>query len=144
MQSQRLSSPNLTITDQKANDHDYNRATLMNLNLNTEFTTQEDGSCVLKLIGNVESRNHHLMWFFDSSEALLQNVAAVGAQKLVVDLTTADRIDSEGLRRLLYAQQDFAKQNIQVVLRNPNPHLRRLLRIMQFDLVFPIEMEPDS
>jgi anti-anti-sigma factor len=116
----------------------------MNSNLTTEFTTQEDGSCVLKLIGNVESRNHHLMWFFDSSEALLQAVVAAGAHKLVVDLTATDRIDSEGLRRLLYAQQDFAKQNVEMVLRNPNPHLRRLLRIMQFDLVFPIETEGDS
>jgi anti-anti-sigma factor len=114
----------------------------MNSNLNTEFTCQGDGVCVLKLIGNVESRNHHLMWFFDSSEALLENVIAAGAQKLVIDLTATDRIDSEGLRRLLYAQQDFAKQNVLMVLRNPNPHLRRLLRIMQFDLVFTIEIEP--
>jgi anti-sigma B factor antagonist len=60
-------------------------------------------------------------------------------KKLLIDLTGVEFIDSHGLRVLLNAHKDFSNEDVQIVLQNPNPHLKRLLRIMQFDRVFEIE-----
>jgi anti-anti-sigma factor len=107
--------------------------------LRIEFHDNDDYSCTLQWIGSVESKNCHLMWFFDNSETLLQHLNDVNANRLIIDLSAADRVDSEALRRLFQARQNFLRHNIRIILRQPNPHLRRLLRIMQFDQIFTIE-----
>lgn len=107
--------------------------------LTTEFSRIDLDTWMLSLRGSVESQNHYLMWYFDSSDTLLEKLVAASATKLVINLVDADRIDSEGFRRLFKIRQELAKKNIEIALRNPNEHLSRLLRIMQFDQVFEIE-----
>lgn len=95
----------------------------------------------LKLIGSVDSGTAHLMWFSDSSFALLKELVQADAKKLYIDLAAADSIDSQGLRQLLGAHTEFSRENVQIILQNPNPHLKRLFRIMQFDRVFVVESD---
>lgn len=93
----------------------------------------------LELSGNVDANTAHLMWIAESGEPLLKEMTQAQVKRLIVDLTEVEFIDSHGLRNLLNAHRDFSGQNIQIVLQNPNSHLKRLLRIMQFDRVFIIE-----
>lgn len=109
--------------------------------LSTELTRQSD-VWILKLNGNVDSNTTHLMWFTDSSTSLLNELTQARIKKLLIDLTNLEFIDSHGLRVLLNAHQEFSNANIEIILHNPNSHLKRLLRIMQFDRVFVID-SPD-
>ncbi len=93
----------------------------------------------LKLTGNIDSSTANTMWAVDNSPSLLKEMAQTQVKKLALDLTDVDFIDSHGLRVLLNAHKDFSNENIQIILQNPNAHLKRLLRIMQFDRVFVIE-----
>jgi len=111
----------------------------------TKLTTElaRNGEAwTLKLMGSVDSGTTHLMWFTDSSASLLEELVEARAKKLIVDLTHANSIDSHALRLLLNAHREFSKENIEIILQNPNPHLKRLFRIMQFDRVFTVE--PDE
>jgi anti-anti-sigma regulatory factor len=38
----------------------------------------------------------------------------------------------------------LSQQDIPIILKNPNPHLQRLLRIMQLDRIFVIKHEPQD
>lgn len=107
--------------------------------LRTELNDNDDHSCTLQWVGSVESKNCHLMWFFESIETLLQHLIDVSANRLIIDLSAADRVDSEALRRLFQARQIFLRRNIRIILHQPSAHLRRLLRIMQFDQIFTVE-----
>ena len=109
--------------------------------LSTELTQNNEDTWTLKLIGTVGPRTHQLMWSAESSASLLKELVAAKAKKLSIDLTRAERFDSHGLRLLLNAQKEFAKENIQIILRNPNSHLNRLFQIMQFDRAFEIEFD---
>ena len=106
--------------------------------LSTELTRQSD-VWILKLKGNVDTNTAHLMWFTDNSAPLLKELMQARVKKLLIDLTNLEFIDSHGLRVLLNTHKEFSSENIQIVLQNPNPHLKRLLRIMQFDRIFVIE-----
>ncbi|MBE7469524.1 MAG: hypothetical protein DPW09_09290 [Anaerolineae bacterium] len=108
--------------------------------LSTKLTRQNDVWC-LKLNGNVDVATAHLMWSTDNSASLVKEMVQAKVKKLAIDLTGVDFIDSHGLRVLLNAHKDFSHENIQIILQNPNPHLKRLLRIMQFDRVFVIEVD---
>ena len=106
--------------------------------LSTELTRQND-VWILKLNGNVDSNTVHLMWFTDSCASLIKELTQARVKKLSIDLTHLEFIDSHGLRVLLNAHKEFSSENIQIALQNPNPHLKRLLRVMQFDRIFVIE-----
>ena len=110
------------------------------MSLTTELTRDSEG-WTLKLFGNVDSSTSHLMWFNDSSTSLLKELVQAHVKKLLIDLTNTEFIDSHGLRLLLNAHKEFSKENIEIVLQNPNAHLKRLFRIMQFDRVFIIESD---
>jgi anti-sigma B factor antagonist len=106
--------------------------------LSTELMRQPD-AWILKLNGHVDSSTVNLMWSADGSASLLKEMMQARVKKLLFDLTNVESIDSHGLRVLLNAHKDFSTENIQITLQNPNPHLKRLLRIMQFDRVFVVE-----
>ena len=109
--------------------------------LKTELIQNDDVTWTLILVGSVDSQTRHQMWFVESSLALLEKLVAAGAKRLNIDLKLAERFDSHGLRLLLNAQKEFSKENIQIVLKGPNSHLKRLFQIMQFDRVFVIEFD---
>ncbi len=109
-------------------------------NLTAELTRNDD-AWTLKLIGSVDSGTSYLMWYTDSSASLLKKLRQAKAKKLFIDLMAAESIDSHGLRLLLNAQKEFSKEDVQIILQNPNPHLKRLFRIMQFDRVFTVELD---
>ena len=106
--------------------------------LKTELI-RNSNAWTLKLIGNLDSDTSHLMWSVESSASLLKELLQAGADKLFIDLFATESVDSHGLRHLLNAHKEFSKEDVEIVLQNPNSHLRRLFRIMQFDRIFVIE-----
>lgn len=108
--------------------------------LTTELVRHDD-TWTLKLIGNVNSATLRLASFVDNDASLLKQLAQSGARKLFIDLVATESIDSDGFRILLNTQKEFSEKGIQIVLKNPNPHLKRLLRMMKFDRIFTIELD---
>ena len=98
------------------------------------------GIWILEIIGNVDCENFQLTSTIENS-AIVKRLTEVQAQTLVVDLSAAEQFDSLGLQLLLVLHKQLASHHIQIVLRQPNAHLRRVLRIMQFDRVFRVEAE---
>lgn len=107
--------------------------------LKTELIQTSSDTWSLKLIGGIDSETHYLMWSANNSADLLKQLVGAGVKKLVIDLTATDRFDSHGLRLLLNAQKEFSREKVEIVLKNPNAHLKRLFQIMQFDRVFTIK-----
>ena len=99
--------------------------------------TQDNCVWTLTLRGNVNARTSYVIHFAD----ILKHLVEDQAHLLVIDLTAVEVIDAYGLRLLLAAKKEFSEQDIQIVLQNPNAHLRRLFRIMQFDRVFNVKMD---
>lgn len=69
---------------------------------------------------------------------ILEQAIAANIQTLVIDLSAVATIDSRGLRALMHINRQLHQHNIQVVLTNPNNHLKRVFRIMQFERIFTI------
>ena len=103
--------------------------------------SEEDSVWILKLSGNVDSNTHQFMWFVDSSVALLKKLQEAHAKALQIDLTETNSFDSQGLRLLLNAHKEFSRAKLPIILKNPNVHLSRLFKIMQFDRIFEIEVD---
>ncbi len=93
----------------------------------------------LKLIGHVNAGTAHSMWNVDNNLFLLKKMTESGANTLVIDLGQTKTVDSHGLRLLIDAQKKFSANNVQIILKSPNPHLSRLFRVMQFDRLFAVE-----
>lgn len=72
---------------------------------------------------------------------ILQHMLNLASERLVIDFSQLKEFDSHGLLLLLRLSQQFSPQNIQIVLHNPSSYLSRVLRIMQFDRVFKVEID---
>ena len=109
--------------------------------LDTELIQNDDNTWTLRLNGAIDSETRHKMWSVESSTVLLDKLIETKSEKLLIDLTEAERFDSHGLRLLLNTQKEFSKKGVQIVLKNPNSHLKRLFQIMQFDRVFTVVLD---
>jgi anti-anti-sigma factor len=94
---------------------------------------------LLAINGAVEPELLHFSQAVDN-QTLVQKVVAARAQKFVIDLTTLSSFDSRGLLLLLMLYKQLSDKNIPLVLRNPNSYLQRILRIMQVDHFFHVEV----
>lgn len=74
------------------------------------------------------------------NNVILQHMLKLASDELVIDFSHLKEFDSHGLLLLLRLSQQFSPQNIQIVLHNPSTYLSRVLRIMQFDRVFKVEI----
>ena len=95
----------------------------------------------LKLAGTVDISTQHLIWNSETNTNLLEKLEDTNVETLIIDLSQAERFDSLGLRMLLNVQKDATEKDMSVVLKNPNAHLHRLFKIMQFDKFFFIEFD---
>ncbi len=109
--------------------------------LNTELIQNDDNTWTLILNGSIDSDTRHKMWSVENSTVLLDRLIETKSEKLLVDLTEAERFDSHGLRLLLNAQKEFSKEDVEIILKSPNSHLKRLFQIMQFDRVFTVVLD---
>lgn len=75
---------------------------------------------------------------------ILQRMLQAASNELVIDFSSLKEFDSRGLQLLLMLYRQFSPQSIQIVLRNPHPYLSRVLRIMQFDRVFKVEIDENT
>jgi anti-sigma B factor antagonist len=60
-------------------------------------------------------------------------------EDLVLDLTDLSFVDSTGLTRFVRLHRRLTQHGAGLVLRNPRPHLRRILALSGLDLLFRIE-----
>ena len=97
----------------------------------------------LAINGVVEPELLHFSQAIDN-QTLVQKVVAAKAQRFVIDLTALSSFDSRGLLLLLVLYRQLSDENIPLVLRNPNSYLQRILRIMQVDHFFEIEVGENS
>ena len=102
----------------------------------TATIVQDGHNWILKLVGDVSISSTKPFWIVE----ILKEVTEGRLESLVIDLSGVEYIDSQGFKFLLDIQKAVTKEGIRVVLQNPAAHLRRLLRIMQFDRIFVIEM----
>jgi len=105
--------------------------------LETKLTQETPETWSLAMVGSVDLENYLLLSTIESN-VILTRLAEVQTRRLIIDLAAADQFASLGLQLLLLLYKQLSKKNIQVILRNPNPHLRQMLRIMQFDQIFSV------
>ena len=108
--------------------------------LRTELVHKSNGTWRLRLLADTASHNEPQTRSIDDGDLLLDKLTEAGAQKLVIDLTAIDRVDSDGFRFLLNTCKMLSTKDIRIVLQNPGIHLQNLLRIMSFDHLFEIEL----
>ncbi len=113
----------------------------MSSQLTTELTQTGVAESTLTLVGTVDISTQHLIWNVEADTNLLEKLAATHIKVLIIDLSQVARIDSLGLRMLLSIQKEATERDIKVILKNPNSHLSRLFKIMQFDKLFAIEFD---
>jgi anti-sigma B factor antagonist len=72
-------------------------------------------------------------------EALSQIVSEVRTETIEFDLSRLDYLDATGLSLLVKFKKHAEPLGAAVILRNPQPHARRVLEITNLDLFFGIE-----
>ncbi len=68
----------------------------------------------------------------------LQGLLDGGAEKVILDLSRIDYVDSTGLGELVGYLQRFSEQGRRLVLLNPRTRILNLLKLTRLDEVFPI------
>ena len=68
----------------------------------------------------------------------LQGLLDEGAEKVLLDLSAIDYVDSTGLGELVGYLQRFSEQGRRLALLNPRARILGLLRLTRLDEVFPI------
>ncbi len=114
----------------------------MKAKLKTKLRQDSPDTWTLTMIGSVDQENFQFLSSIENN-AISNRLVEAQAKKLIIDLAATEQFDSLGLQLLLLLYKQLAQRNIQVVLRDPNPHLRRVLRIMQFDRIFRVEADDD-
>jgi anti-anti-sigma factor len=111
-------------------------------NFETKLTQDDDGAWILEMSGDIDYRNFELA-AVTKSQTILQRLIEAQTPKLIIDLASVGRFDCLGLQLLLLMYRQLAQCQVDLVLRNPSPHLQRILRIMQFDRLFRVETDTD-
>lgn len=102
------------------------------------LSPEKDGVWVLDLTSYLRETPQERLRFPDTS-LILKQLLPAKAKKLVIDLSNIEQLSSQELQVLLVIHRHLTLHNIQVVLRNPMPHIKRLLWILAFDRVFEVE-----
>jgi anti-anti-sigma factor len=97
--------------------------------------SQDNGDWILKLAGDINFNASRSIWVIDIVKKVKQNQV----ESLIIDLGDLNNIDSRGLKFLYDIQEALSRQKVKVILKNPNAHMLRLFRIMQFDQSFIID-----
>ena len=90
------------------------------------------------LVGSPAGRIDEDSWqyFSEQLNAAVQ-AAALGGQRLIVDLAGVDYMSSRGLRALTLARKQAGKA-VEIVLAAPNARMREILAISRYDKIFPV------
>lgn len=108
--------------------------------LTAKLVRNERGDWVLKIDNFKDSESGYLEWSVsETGHSSDDHLTGLHIQKLVIDLSAADHVDSRGTRLLFDAYRQFAPKGTEIVLLNPSAQLHRLLKIMQFNRLFTIE-----
>jgi anti-sigma B factor antagonist len=90
-----------------------------------DYDRSADAALILRLSGEIDvSVQEHLLAVFE--EALLGRPPAI-----VVDLAALRFLDCSGIRALLRAERDAAADGCILTVRNPQPVVERVLRILR-------------
>jgi anti-sigma B factor antagonist len=95
--------------------------------------THEDNAAVVRIEGEIEFATAPRL------RATLLDLAQDGAAPVVVDLAQVTFLDSAGISLLIQAKKRLASGESDLVLRDPQPHIRRVLEISGVTELFRIE-----
>ncbi|MEV1143783.1 STAS domain-containing protein [Micromonospora sp. NPDC049799] len=76
--------------------------------------------------------------------AVFDRLLALQPQRVVVDLSGCRHIDAAAIGLLLDVHRRLARTDGVLVVRDPNPRIRRILHTARLDQVLPIVTEPSS
>jgi anti-sigma B factor antagonist len=96
-------------------------------------TRIEDDAVVMTVVGEVDAATSDDLW------AALNQALVGDVDRLVLDVSGVEFIDSSGLRALVQAHRTIVERQGVFVLRGPNETFRRLLDVTGLDEVFPVE-----
>jgi stage II sporulation protein AA (anti-sigma F factor antagonist) len=95
--------------------------------------TREGDAAIVRIEGEVEFATAPRL------RATLLDLAQEGASPVVVDLAEVSFLDSAGISLLIQAKKRLASAGSDLVLRSPQPHVRRVLEISGVTDLFRIE-----
>ena len=95
--------------------------------------TRENRAAVVRIEGEIEFATAPRL------RATLLDLAQDGAAPVVVDLAQVTFLDSAGISLLIQAKKRLASGDSDLVLRAPQPHIRRVLEISGVTELFRIE-----
>lgn len=92
------------------------------------------------LIGRVSGRIDELHWeaFAEALKAGVDDAAAQGCARLVLDLGQVEYMSSRGLRALTLGKRAADAAGIPVLLAGPNELVGEILAISRYDKIFPV------
>jgi anti-anti-sigma factor len=96
-------------------------------------TTDDDGVVVVGLEGEIDIATAPLVW--DAIAAAL----AEHDGRVVVDFSEVSFLDSQGIRALFMVNKDRGIEPGRLVLRAPQPQVRRVFELTALDTILPIE-----
>jgi anti-anti-sigma factor len=98
------------------------------------ITTKQTGSeTVLALSGRFDFNSHRD--FRNSYEAALQNSAT---RTINLNMTQVDYLDSSALGMLLLLNEKARAANMEVVISDPPPSVRKIIEVANFSKIFRI------
>jgi anti-sigma B factor antagonist len=97
----------------------------------------DGGQVWIRLSGDVDHACH------DQLDAAADQVTAVPARPVLVDLSEVTFLDSRGLAFLIRLRNHAQPAGHQVTLHEPPPTVRRVLEIAGMDQLFPVTGDPD-
>jgi anti-anti-sigma factor len=93
---------------------------------------RESGDTILVVRGDVDMATASVLW--ESVEQVLSN-----SERVIVDLSDVDFLDSSGLSVFVRAHRRLREAGGALVLRSPNPRVRRVVEITGLGQVLTIE-----
>jgi anti-anti-sigma factor len=103
--------------------------------LDIQSATDDAGQPVLVLDGDVDLKTSDQL-----RDAVEQ--AAATATTVVIDLRSVRFMDSPGLGTIIFCHQRLAADDVALVVRHPQGHVRELFDMVQLDTLVSIEPGP--
>jgi anti-anti-sigma factor len=83
--------------------------------------------------------DYHFPWEDRRESNLFDEAAKAEIETLAIDLSEVQRFDSITLSFVILMYKELAQRNINLVLRDPNPTIRRHLRNIMLDQIMKVE-----
>lgn len=116
-----------------------------NLAIMTQITTKlvrsSYGNWILRPAEDSTDNGISTEWPVEGDTSIPSRLTKANIETLVIDLSSTDYVDSQGLKILFDAHRQFTPRGTRIILKNPNTLLQKLFKTMQFNRLFTIEID---